>query len=110
MIGKRPGIFIYSHQGDSGILREICAGIEEEGLFYEIIDKQGSIDELAYQASAESMLGCGIGIIKNKVAMQMQPLPQGNHIFAVENPSPEQSRALGANSARGVKRMPFRAV
>lgn len=110
MTGKRPGIFIYSNEGDSGILKEICAGIEEEGLFYEMIEKKGGIKELAFQAAADSKLGCGIGIRKNHVAMQMQPLPEETPIFFIESPTPAQGRALGANSAKGVKRLPFKIV
>ena len=36
MIVKKPAIFIYTSEPDREILREICAGIEEEGVFYEI--------------------------------------------------------------------------
>ena len=36
MIVKKPSIFIYTHLADEAILREVCAGVEEEGVFYEI--------------------------------------------------------------------------
>ena len=35
MIIKRPSIFIYTHQADPAVLKEVCAGIEEEGVFYD---------------------------------------------------------------------------
>ena len=36
MIGTRPSVYIYSADGDPDFLREVCAGIEEEGVPYEI--------------------------------------------------------------------------
>ena len=36
MIAKRPSVFIYTNRPDSAVLKEICAGIEENGVFYEI--------------------------------------------------------------------------
>ena len=39
MIVKRPSIFIYANNPDKGMLKEICAGIEEEGVFFEIFEK-----------------------------------------------------------------------
>ena len=38
MIVKKPSIFIYTHLADKTILREVCAGVEEEGVFYEITE------------------------------------------------------------------------
>ena len=36
MIVKKPSIFIYTHLAEESVLREVCAGVEEEGVFYEI--------------------------------------------------------------------------
>ena len=38
MIVKRPSIFIYTNAPDRDYLKEICAGIEEEGVFFEIFE------------------------------------------------------------------------
>ena len=38
MIVKKPSIFIYTHLADEAILREVCAGVDEEGVFYEITE------------------------------------------------------------------------
>ena len=63
MIIKRPSIFIYTNEPDRDFLREVCAGIEEEGVFYEIIPGEAAdLDELAYDAANDSMLGSGVGI------------------------------------------------
>lgn len=62
MVVNRPTIIIYTREGDEDLLREICAGIEEEGVLYEIHSREGTLDELAYEAAKESMLGSGIGV------------------------------------------------
>ena len=68
MIVKKPAIFIYTSEPDREILREICAGIEEEGVFYEIKeqtlvpkDARSTAARFAWQAAQDSMLGSGIG-------------------------------------------------
>ena len=40
MIAKKPSIFIYSNGAGENYLKEICAGIEEEGVFYEISERE----------------------------------------------------------------------
>lgn len=111
MIVKRPSILIYGHRADQRIIREICAGVEEEGVLYEVIEKpETAAAALAYQAALDSMLGAGIGINNTQAVMQMRPLPLGQPVFTVNNPSPEQSRVLGSNSARAIKKQPFKNV
>ena len=63
MIVKKPAIFIYTSEPDREILREICAGIEEEGVFYEIKeqtlvpkDARSTAARFAWQAAQDSML------------------------------------------------------
>ena len=48
MVVNRPTIIIYTREADEDLLREICAGIEEEGVLYEIHSREGNLDELAY--------------------------------------------------------------
>ena len=53
MIVTKPAVFIYTSEPEPGILRELCAGMEEEGVFYEITQQDGADpDELARQAAA----------------------------------------------------------
>lgn len=109
MVVNKPSIFIYTNAPDPDYLREICAGIEEEGVLYEVIEKEGlALDDLAYAAANESMLGSGIGIEGRRAAMQMRRLPKGENVFEVNHPSFLQCRILGANSARAIKKMPFK--
>ena len=110
MVISRPSILIYADNADEDYLRELCAGIEEEGVLYQVIPAQGELDTLAHRAAEESMLGSGIGISGCRIAMQMRPLPEGRNVFELNQPRFWQCRALGANSARAIKKMPFKAV
>lgn len=110
MVVNKPTIIIYVKSPDEDLLREIYAGIEEEGLLYEIHSRDGELDELAYAAAEDSMLGSGIGMSGQRIAMQMRRLPKGRNVFELNAPRFWQCRNLGANSARAVKKMPFKVI
>lgn len=110
MVVNKPAIIIYCHEADKDLLGEVCAGIEEEGVLFQVQDHEGDLDTLAYEAANESMLGSGIGIFEKRLAMQMYRLPKGHNVFELNAPAFWQCRNLGANSARAIKKMPFKAV
>ncbi len=109
MIAKRPSIYIYTDDPNQAVLREICAGIEEEGVFYEISTQPGQeLNALAWTAANDSMLGSGIGVKGNSAAFLIRGLKQGQNIEYYAYPSGEESRRLGTNSARAIKKQPFK--
>lgn len=108
MIVGKPSVLIYVCRPDEDYLKEIRAGIEEEGVLCEIRRMEGETDVLAWEAANESMLGVGIGIAGSRMAMQMSRLPRGKNVFELDHPRFWQCRNLGANSARAVKKMPFK--
>lgn len=110
MVVNKPSIIIYCREADEDLLREVCAGIEEEGVLYQVLSHEGELDTLAYDAARESMLGSGVGIHGSCLAMQMQRLPKGKNVFELNAPKFWQCRNLGANSARAIKKMPFKPV
>lgn len=110
MVVNKPTIIIYSREPDEDLLKEVCAGIEEEGVLYQVLSREGDLDTLAYEAARESMLGSGIGILGTRLAMQMQRLPKGQNVFELDAPRFWQCRNLGANSARAIKKMPFKPI
>lgn len=110
MIVNKPTIIIYTMDPDEDYLREVCAGIEEEGVLYQVQSQEGSLDELAFLAAKESILGSGIGIVGKRLAMQMQRIPKGKNVFELHAPMFWQCRNLGANSARAIKKMPFKPI
>lgn len=110
MVVNKPTIIIYTNDPDQEFLHEICSGIEEEGLLYEIHERAGELDDLSHEAAEDSMLGSGIGMSGQRIAMQMRRLPKGHNVFELNAPRFWQCRNLGANSARAVKKMPFKAI
>ncbi len=112
MIVKRPSIYIYTSEPEKQVLREICAGIEEEGVFYEIVEQEVSeniaAERLAWQAARDSMLGSGVGIFGSACAFSMQGLAAARCVESYEKPDREQCRKLGANSARAMKKQAFK--
>ena len=94
MIVKKPSIFIYTHLADEAILREVCAGVEEEGVFYEITEfPDECMEKLSYKAARDSMLGSGIGIFGTAVCLKMRGLEKGaisRHICLRQKSSAEK--------------------
>lgn len=109
MIINRPSIYIYTNEPNQSVLREIFSGIEEEGVFYEIIEREeNNLDKLAWDAANDSMLGSGIGIKGVNTAFQMRGIECGKNIISYFNPTPEESRKMGTNSARAIKKQAFK--
>lgn len=109
MVIAKPAIFIYTCQPDRAVLKEICAGIEEEGILFEVFEqKETDLALLAWQAAQDSMLGSGVGISGMDAAFSMGGLPGRRCVEALRNAGREQCRRLGANSARAIKRQPLR--
>ena len=103
MIIKRPSIFIYTHEADPTVLKEVCAGIEEEGVFFDTTEMPDEcMEKLAYKAARDSMLGSGVGIFGTAVCLKMRG------IESYLNPNRTQCRNIGANSARAIKKLPFK--
>ncbi|NLJ90701.1 MAG: glycerol dehydratase [Clostridiales bacterium] len=109
MSNNRPTILIYTLNVDDYLMvEEMCAGIEEEGLLYEVKRHYfGVLEELSYNAANESILGCGIGVEGGRALMSLRNMDKGEYVFSLENPSLSQCRKLGANAARAVKRVAF---
>ena len=108
MIARRPSVFIYTHKADPGLVKEICAGIEENGVFYEIFERNAvDLQMLAHDAAADSITGSGIGINEKGIALQMRGLPFGKNVETCQHPDGQTARRLGQNSARAVKKMPL---
>lgn len=111
MVSRRPAVFIYTYQPDKTMLREIRAGIEEEGVFSEVYEMpEQNVDELAYEAARDSVLGSGIGLSGSDAALQMFRLPKGKNVIKVHFPDAGTCRNLGADSARVVKKLSLRGL
>ena len=103
-------IFVYPHQGSENKLREVQAGMEEEGIPYSIIQKdEPDATLLAYQAACHSKLGVGLGIGPDGVAIQYDKLPVSQPLFQLTTAGTASDwRRYGYNAARLVKGIPFK--
>ena len=109
MVVNKPSIYIYVNHPNENVLREICSGIEEEGVFYEIIEREAQdLNALTWTAANDSMLGSGIGIKENSAAFIIRGLTMGKNLSYYAYPSNEESRILGMNSARAIKKQAFK--
>lgn len=104
----KPQILIYASETDTVILKEICAGIEEEGVSWEVVGQVSKgAEDLAYDSSNASSLGTGLGYSNGVIVLSLNSLPKGSYVYRVEKPTIKQARILGTNAARAVKRKPF---
>lgn len=109
MIAKRPTIMIYTARPDEALLREVCAGIEEEGVLYEIVHAMvGDATTLAAAASDASMLGSGVAVCGTTIALHIKGMEKGKTVLSYAGASAVEARDAGANSARAIKRLPFK--
>jgi hypothetical protein len=107
----RPTILIYVTNPNLNLLKEVCAGMEEEGVSYEVVPKENNdIDNISYESANASILGTGIGMCGSILVLTLNSLPKGKHVFKIEEPSLSQARLLGTNAGRAVKRNAFKEI
>lgn len=108
----KPCIFIhvFPHQGSTQKIREVKAGMEEEGIPYSIVhSNEADAVTLAYQAACTSKLGVGVGIGEKGLSIQYDKLPAKEPLFSLVAPgTPAEWRHFGYNAARLVKGIPFK--
>lgn len=115
MIVKKPTIVIYTHHADTPLCQELCAGVEEEGILYEIIPwTAADADQLSRLACEASILGVGIGVREREISLHirgMNPVHGANDttsLFFYRQADAKVARQLGTNAARVIKKVPFR--
>lgn len=102
----KPYIVIHHFKNDEQVLKEIKAGIEEEGCLYFTVKSLVNRDSLSlsYEASKQSSLGLGIGVngtsAKISVRQQLDPV----YVVTEDN----NPRTIGQNAARFIKGKPLR--
>jgi hypothetical protein len=116
MIGmsmESPSIFVYVNSSEESLLKEILAGIEEEGIPYDI--KKADLKETnmlrdIHSASEQSRMGIAIGVVNNRVILHYNKLREEKPLVNITlNPyDKEKARKIGCNAARLYKVMPFK--
>ncbi|MBC9783850.1 glycerol dehydratase reactivase beta/small subunit family protein [Heliobacterium chlorum] len=104
-------VYYYPHETCASKLRELQAGLEEEGI-PAVIHSQSEPDSqrLGYQAAGASHLGVGIGVGKDgSICIHHTRLPEERPLFILEGPGERAEwRRFGYNAARLVKGTPFK--
>lgn len=108
----RPSIEVHHpHDVDPRILRQLRAGIEEEGVPHELrpTDPDGDQFACAEVTAEQSLLGvCVLIDGSGHGSVAVKSLPKGCPTLATGTPlDPRSARRLGQNAARIVTRLPF---
>ena len=111
---ERPTIKVFTKPGHGRdeTLRQLVFGIEEEGIPCEVSEENfPNAASLAWQASQQSRLNVGLGLDRDTLVLQFNKLKESEPLFQISSRSPEWDvRAIGANAARLVKKLPFKQI
>jgi len=108
---NKPCIIIVIKNPELEVLRQILAGIEEEGMLAEVINSKG-LDYLneTHNVSRISRLGIGIGVFGSRVILHYNKLRENNPIkdAIIYGSDLKGARSIGNNAARLYKVMPLK--
>lgn len=98
------------HDGWQAKLREIQAGMEEEGVPWDVLESStADAVAAAFAGACSSQLGVGVGVSHNGLCIHYYKLPAEQPLFVHRDTgAPVTWRRFGCNAARLVKNMPFK--
>ena len=107
-------VVLRSAEAGARVLREVCAGIEEEGVPTRVVVPSGDSDSdsetvlLAHEAAEESRLDVGVALGVEAVVVHHAKLPERSpaHVVAAEAGTAGW-RGAGRSAARIVKGLPY---
>nr|WP_320148170.1 glycerol dehydratase reactivase beta/small subunit family protein [uncultured Anaeromusa sp.] len=115
MLGEqkvRPSVFlaVAAHDKLEAKLREIKAGMEEEGIPWRLTEQEtGDAARLAHEAAFASPLGVGVGVSGEGLCIHYRKLALEEPLFIHPGTGdPSVWRLFGYNAARLVKGIPFK--
>lgn len=107
----RPAVVVLHQVCPDSCLRELTAGMEEEGVPFRVEEAEaaaGGAAELAHAAAHASTLDVGIGVdAAGHICVHHAKLPPDAPAL---NGPPRHARSLGHNAARLVTGIPFKKV
>ncbi|GAB6898685.1 glycerol dehydratase reactivase beta/small subunit family protein [Kineosporia succinea] len=107
MTPGKPHIVVLT-AGPDHLLREICAGIEEEGVPYEVSPLTTEVTEGASGAARRSALEVGIALDAAGVhVVHHAKLPAGQPVSRTGTATPRTARRAGHDAARIAVRAPL---
>lgn len=94
MITNRPSIFIYTYNPDTDILKEICAGIEEEGVLFDVVENRRWIPEIWPMRRQMNLFLVreSAFLMEKQTPMQMRNVNRDKPVFLLDRPDKEMSR------------------
>lgn len=106
---RRPEIHVCYSRQNKEYVKDILAGIEEEGLFsYSYETKDYDPITSAYKASESSLLGVGISVVHSHVVLHVSNLKVDEPLLKIDVADTSHLRKFGSNAARYVKGIPFK--
>lgn len=107
---SKPVLPIYINECEEKIISNLAAGIEEEGILYEIIkiNDNENLFKLAKNNVDSFMLESIIAVNKRNVYFLNSKYEKS--LFKEENISMVKARVFGSNCARYIKGYPFKEV
>jgi len=106
---RKPGIKVFVARPAENFLKEVLAGIEEEGVLYEVETMEnGCSMDLATIAARSSILETGIGIDEKFASITICKLPEDTPLQSYSCLNKNQLRLAGSNAARIIKGMPLK--
>jgi hypothetical protein len=108
-----PCIFVCLNNLNEPFLKEILAGIEEEGIPYNVKNisfNEGTILREVYVAAQESRMGIAIAVMEDRIVLHFSKLKEEKPLIDVKLNlyEKEKARIIGCNAARLYKIMPFK--
>ncbi|MDR3560359.1 MAG: glycerol dehydratase reactivase beta/small subunit family protein [Negativicutes bacterium] len=108
-VKPRIMIYIQPHSGHEAKLREVQAGMEEEGIPCAWGTGEGDATLLAHRGADDSQLEVGVGIASDGMSVHCRKLPRDKPLFLLTaGGNPTAWRHIGCNAARLVKGIPFK--
>ncbi|RCW45666.1 MULTISPECIES: glycerol dehydratase reactivase beta/small subunit family protein [unclassified Halanaerobium] len=111
---KKPSVYIGfdAEIAGSDIFKNVCYGLEEEGIpFYYFASEEKNPEILAHEAAQRSRLNIGVGIgADNNIVLQHKKLDLENPFFKKKIDYNFQAKIIGSNAARLVKGIPVKEI
>jgi hypothetical protein len=93
----------------SGIVRAVQAGLEEEGVPFDVHRyEQTDPCALAHQAARDSPLDVGLGVTGEELCVHHAKLPRDRPVRSERTGRPAEARRLGHDAARVVTGVPLK--
>lgn len=108
---ERPVVVVNMLGSEARLLcRELCAGIEEEGVPFAVVSTGPGLHEAAARAAEMSSLGVGVAVAVDHIVIAHARLLPERHVAEGHRPTKDQARLFGHDAARIVVGSPLKST